>query len=472
MRRTLFAVAVPAALSLALAAGASRAEDRLFAVTTDYETIGSCAEIDLDPPFPAATGLEPVGADPLVRFWRNEVYVINRLYADNIQVLDPDSGYETTLEFSVGAGSNPQDIAFLAPDRAYVSRFESAWLYEVNPATGAILDSIDLSLFADADGLPEMSSMAVWDGFVFVQIQRIERPYWTPVSPAWLAVIDPSTNALVDVDPGTPGVQGIELTGLNPRGQMILDEENGDLYVAEMGEYFSLDGGVERVDLNGWTAEGFVVTEAALHGDLGPIALSGGAGWAVVSDDWFFTNHLVAFDPSTGALLDTLYTTTGYVSDLEADAPTGRLFLCDRKETAPGVHVFDAASGARLTSSPVNTGLPPADVVVVRPITAGVATPGEEDRFPAGRAARALPNPFRSGTTILFHAGAGASPPAAASIYDIRGRLVRDIPIPPGAGSIDWDGRDASGRDAAPGVYFYRIDATPALLTGRMVRVR
>jgi hypothetical protein len=42
----------------------------------------------------------------------------------------------------------------------------------------------------------------------------------------------------------------------------------------------------------------------------------------------------------------------------------------------------------------------------------------------------------------------------------------------PGKEEIVWDGRTATGRDAAPGLYFYRIDSEDRTATGRIVRVR
>ncbi|MFH1680175.1 MAG: hypothetical protein ABIH26_05955, partial [Candidatus Eisenbacteria bacterium] len=358
-RTTHLAAALAAAIAFT---GSAPAEEFLLAVTTDYETSGQCAKVGLENPWPVQANLEPVGSDPVVREWRNRIYVVNRLFADNIQVIDPESGFDTVLEFSVGAGSNPQDIVFASDTKAYVSRYESTKLYEVNPSTGAITDSVDLSLFADGDGLPEMSRMVLFGGRVFVQIQRIDRSTWTPLLPSYLAVVDAATNSLVDADPAAPGVQGIALRASNPNGPMVLDEGAGRIYVGETGSYFALDGGVEKIDAAGLVSEGWVVTEAALGGDLGVFALAGAKGFAAVSSDWFYTTRLVSFDAGTGALLAVHYTTDGYVPDIEWDTLTAQVFLADRKITAPGVHVFSATSGARLTTSPRNTGLPPADL--------------------------------------------------------------------------------------------------------------
>jgi len=463
---------------------AAAADECLFAVTTDYETSGQCATIGLESPWPVTTSIEPTSSDPVVRFYRNKIYVINRLYADNIQVLDPDQDYGTILEFSVGAGSNPQDIAFMSETRAYITRYESVWLYEVNPSTGAILDSIDLTVFADADGLPEMSQMVIHDDRLFVQLHRVDRGVWVPASPAYLAVIDITTNQIVDVDPGMPGVQGITLTGLNPTGEMVYDGEAGTIDVAEVGNYLTLDGGIERVDCDALAAEGFIVTEAALGGDVGVFDRAGTTGFVAVSDDWFFTIRLVSFSTNTGAPIDTLYTTDGYVPDVECDVESGQVFLADRKATAPGVQIFDIPSGAKLTASPRNTGLPPADLVVVRPTTIDVAGGEESEMMRGGRATWAQPNPFRQGTTIFWRGDDGGEAGAksedgtrsdALIIYDIRGRIVRTVQAGmtlAGYGSAEWDGRDDAGRPVAPGIYLYRAAGAVGVTSGRLVLTR
>ncbi|MFH1278847.1 MAG: T9SS type A sorting domain-containing protein [Candidatus Eisenbacteria bacterium] len=456
------------------ASGGALAGDYLFAVTTDYETSGQCGRMNMETPWNVETGLEPVGSDPAVRSWRNRIYVINRLYADAIQVIDPASDYETVLEFSVGAGSNPQDIAFATASKAYVTRYESVWLYEVDPGTGAIVDSVDLSSFADADGLPEMAQTALWGGRLFVQVQRIDRNTWTPVSPAYLAVIDVATNALVDADPGLPGVQGIALAGKNPNGPMRLDADAGRLYVGCTGNYLAEDGGVERVDLRALATEGFVMTEAALGGDLGVIATDGAIGFAAVSDDWFFSTRIVSFDVATGAPLDTLYSTDGYVPDIEYDPVTSHLFVADRKITAPGVIVFDGTTGARLTPSPLSLGLPPADLEIVRGVDAGIPGGAESEMMIAGRAAWAQPNPFRSGTNLFFRAPASGG--AEGMVYDLRGRLVRLLEGPEAAANgfayLPWDGRDEGGRPVPPGTYFYRIETSEGVRKSRVTVVR
>jgi len=57
-----------------------------------------------------------------------------------------------------------------------VTRYESRWLYRVDPTTGRGFDAVDLGPLADGDGLPEMSMMARDGLHLFIQIQRLDRP--------------------------------------------------------------------------------------------------------------------------------------------------------------------------------------------------------------------------------------------------------------------------------------------------------
>jgi len=72
-----------------------------------------------------------------------------------------------------------------------------------------------------------------------------------------------------------------------------------------------------------------------------------------------------------------------------------------------------------------------------------------------------VPNPFNPVTAISFGLFADVSV-ARLSIYNARGALVAtlvDGPLPAGAHTVHWSGRDAVGAPAASGVYFARLTA-------------
>ncbi|MCC7140606.1 MAG: hypothetical protein IT349_00760 [Candidatus Eisenbacteria bacterium] len=85
----------------------------------------------------------------------------------------------------------------------------------------------------------------------------------------------------------------------------------------------------------------------------------------------------------------------------------------------------------------------------------------------------ASPNPFR-GVTVISFASTPRSP-RGALIYNALGAEVRRLSAPDAASGeigLTWDGRDDSGRPAAPGVYFIRVDGAKSASAARVIRVR
>lgn len=107
-------------------------------------------------------------------------------------------------------------------------------------------------------------------------------------------------------------------------------------------------------------------------------------------------------------------------------------------------------------------------------IRAGAAT-GVEPVGPASslELLPAAPNPFSSGTSIRFRAGAAG--PVRIAVYDVTGRLVRrllDEPLGPGLHAVDWDGRGGNGLLVPDGVYFYRLRTGSGDAVGRVLLLR
>jgi len=89
------------------------------------------------------------------------------------------------------------------------------------------------------------------------------------------------------------------------------------------------------------------------------------------------------------------------------------------------------------------------------------------------------PNPF-NGRGIIAWTSARASRDVL-SVYDVRGRMVRDWRLPDAAAgerSIDWDGSDRDGRQLAAGTYFYTVTSRsdgggePLRRTGKITLTR
>jgi hypothetical protein len=84
------------------------------------------------------------------------------------------------------------------------------------------------------------------------------------------------------------------------------------------------------------------------------------------------------------------------------------------------------------------------------------------------------PNPFTTRTEIRYSVPASA-PEAGIAVYDVSGRLVRNLARGPhtvGLHAVTWDGRDQEGRRVASGVYFVRMEAANTTEVQRLVFVR
>lgn len=83
------------------------------------------------------------------------------------------------------------------------------------------------------------------------------------------------------------------------------------------------------------------------------------------------------------------------------------------------------------------------------------------------------PNPLSTETKIAFRLPEAGH--VELKIYDVSGRLVRTLVSndhTAGFHSAVWDGRDGSGREVAPGVYFYKLAAPGIEESRRMILLR
>jgi hypothetical protein len=220
----------------------------------------------------------------------------------------------------------------------------------------------------DTDGLVEASPMVVVGKYLFIALQRLDG--FSVVRDAYIAVIDTDTDTLVDVNPVTPEIDPIVLTGRNPNF-MYYDEGLGKIVVSETGSYGMMDGGIEVVDPLSFEAEGFIIDEAALGDDAGPVVMVDNViGFVVVGG--FFSNKVVAFDvavdPGTGAVTVSnprdLFSNSPFIPSLAVD-DTKRLLVPDRTLASPGVRIFDSFTEVEVTASPLDVGLPPNTVMVI-----------------------------------------------------------------------------------------------------------
>ena len=180
------------------------------------------------------------------------------------------------------------------------------------------------------------------------------------VRPRRRAVIDTATNQVT---------ASFELQGMNPSSRV--EGDGRYLYVATTGDFGVDDGGVERIDPADPTGSTTVVSGAELGGDLGELAIAGPSkGYIVVSAFDFASgtssSRVVAFNPTTGAVLGDVFANDAFLPDLRISPDGTLLAIADRTPANPGVLLFDTATDQPV-AGPIRDAsqLPPSSFVFV-----------------------------------------------------------------------------------------------------------
>lgn len=329
---------------------------RILAIGSDFST-GTRSTITA----PGLSVTPDIGifdsGDNVGRQWDDFIFVLRRFGTDAIQVYRkndltaPIPGGDYSVNDPGGTNANPQDILVFSESKAYVTRYGLDTLLIVNPLTGEQLDTIDLSRFADADGIPEMSQMVYVDGKVFVACQRLNRNQdFAPTEFSVLAVIDPQTD----------GVTGsIRLTATNP-GQCVYNIELGRIICAESGSFFATDGGLDVINPFTEEAEGLLLTNEA----LGVVSVSSFQfispteifGLATIATTDTFGTQVLRINLPTQSVAATLAASDSFDFFAPLVLIQNQLFFSDRNMQNPGVRVFDATTNTEITATPLSTG--------------------------------------------------------------------------------------------------------------------
>lgn len=428
---------------------ASLAQSDLLILTSDFAT-GSTALL----PAGAATAqvnLLGIHSDAVGVFHEGRIYVINRLGADNILVLDPANIAAPVIQFSVGNGSNPQDIEILSAGKAYVTRYESVDVLIVDPRDGSQLGTIDLSAYADDDGLPEMTQIVRVGTLLYVSCQRLDRNAGFVPGDAVLVVIDSATDAVIG---------DIALSAANPNSVTVAGDR---IIVSGSAGFGDRLGGIDIVDTRSAASLGLAVTEAQLGGDISSLVMrTSNAGFAVVLDE-SFTNSVVPVNLATGVVGPPLEGLSGgFIAAIAIDGD--RLLIGDQGSftdpASAGLKIYDAGTGA-FRAGPVNTGLPPNGLVVLQESTITAVREEQSTALPAATSlGEGFPNPFNATVRIPFTIHTARN--VQLQVYDMLGRRVQTLvsqPMQAGSYSATWDGTTSAGFAAANGSYFVRLEA-------------
>jgi hypothetical protein len=340
---------------------------RIGIVSSDLGSAGRFSTMTPDG-LSASLNYVSIHSDARAKYIKGKVYIINRLRRDNIQILNPSLSNITEMEFSTGQGTNPQDIAIYSDEKSYISIYEKSYLIIANHKIGQIVGRIDLSSFADSDGIPEISYLHIEDNSLYVFLQRLDRNSSQGIFP-------PSGySSIIEIDILTEKILNEYKThGKNPGSvkKMFWDNEPVLIYTSPgyLGFNYQPDGGVELFSLQTKKNLGkFLYSENTAGGDILEVEIKNTeVGYAKVQYPDFATS-IHKFNPTTGEKISEFaYTpaSDGYVSGM-CFGPNGYLYLGSSNFSQPGISIYDTKQGDRLLNPvPISIGLRPIDIIYI-----------------------------------------------------------------------------------------------------------
>jgi len=260
-------------------------------------------------------------------------------------------------------------IHVVGPELAYVTRRNHTHLLRVNPATGESQDVVNLRIYADRDGFPEMSMMARSGNWLSIQIQREDRTIFQHLD-GYLAIVDLEREKLIRKRLEPRALPGVALQG----------------------------PGIECVDLDLFAPRGFVLTEDQLGADVSAFAIvSPTKGYCIAHTDIVASSHLRVFEPFVGQIGELIAVLFHTHESMAFDPAGGRVFFPDGSLGAAfqgptgGIRVYDVSTDLEVGA--VGIGAVPIDMTIVR-----APEPWGESRFTGGsRPRRRARGPSRAG---------------------------------------------------------------------------
>ena len=144
-------------------------------VAMDY-SVGALATFDTESST-LTENISSISGDPALVMDGGWLWQLNRYQYDTLRKYDPENLQvpvaEVSLASAVGS-SNPHDVA-ICSDQLFVSLYGENRIPILDQASLEQLNEIDISEWADADGIPEASSMVVVGDQLYVALQRLDR---------------------------------------------------------------------------------------------------------------------------------------------------------------------------------------------------------------------------------------------------------------------------------------------------------
>jgi len=286
------------------------------------------------------------GSDWVLAVADGDPWVIGRFFIDTVRRYEGLDFSAPSLEFSTGAGTNPQDLA-VCGGRLFVTRYDlndtqdaggDVGIFDL--ATGGPLGAVDLSAYnPHADGTPEPAAIVAVGDTVYTVLQKFDRDN------GWAA--DPA-GTLLAIDCATGTVTDDWAVGSNPRLSPVQGEPT-KLQIRHAAGVSMFDTVSEQLD------EVVVTSDLGANYETLALAVSGDHAILVAEVD-FADNEVWCLDLVAGT--DTLLTTVPHRNYGAFAAPDGTVWSLWRDHWATdmavedgGVTVYDPVSCTEVTST-------------------------------------------------------------------------------------------------------------------------
>lgn len=284
-------------------------------------------------------------SDVILRANFGKLFVINR-GTSSIQVVNL-STHAQEADYSVGAGSNPQDMVLASLDKAYVSRLNPEHdpvnqddLLVLNPLTGEKISSLDLKPYTDATGdhLARAAQMVLVNEKLYVLVQDLSADF-SAKFPGKLVVVNTANDEVENIIP---------LVGYNPF-DITYSPVHKKIYVSDSGAFlpdYSIQAGssgIEVIDPESSNNEGLLLSDVDFGGSVGELRIANSTEAYVL----VYSTVVAKFDPSTMHISNpTLFTSSSfYVPDFTVDA-SGDIWLAENTIEHPAVLHLNTSDGS------------------------------------------------------------------------------------------------------------------------------
>jgi hypothetical protein len=142
-----------------------------LSVSLDYQS-GTLDAFDLLCPDNPKKQIITSSGDAVLANWSEGIAIINRGSASYLQFID--SQFNLVKEVSLEQ-CNAHDMVEIGRKEFLLTCYDSAFIYYLDLETGAAQPWLDLSTFADDDGIPEMDRAIVIDSNLYISMQMLDR---------------------------------------------------------------------------------------------------------------------------------------------------------------------------------------------------------------------------------------------------------------------------------------------------------